>query len=117
MKKLGIFIILLLLFTTGIQSQTVYITKSGERYHDSRCGSLARSKSEIDLSKAKELGYTPCKNCNPIGSSAVSQRQGFVSTVSNEKTSVKSQQCQGKTKSGKRCSRKTKSANGRCYQH
>ncbi|WP_277130837.1 hypothetical protein [Lactobacillus sp. ESL0703] len=51
------------------QTYTVYIaTKSGKKYHTSRsCPTLRRSKGhikKISLSRAKRLGYTPCKVCH-----------------------------------------------------
>jgi len=46
-------------------SQTVYITKTGKKYHRDGCGSLSKSKIAISLSDAKRKGYTPCSLCNP----------------------------------------------------
>lgn len=45
--------------------QTVYITKTGERYHRGSCGTLRKSKIAKTLSEAKALGYTPCGLCKP----------------------------------------------------
>lgn len=47
------------------QSQTVYITKSGNKYHTSGCSSLSKSKIPISLKDAKAKRYTPCSKCNP----------------------------------------------------
>lgn len=44
---------------------TVYITKTGDRYHQGWCGYLRRSKISISKSQARSLGYTPCKVCRP----------------------------------------------------
>ena len=44
---------------------TVYITKTGEKYHLSWCTSLRRSKIAITLGNAIARGYEPCKICNP----------------------------------------------------
>jgi hypothetical protein len=44
---------------------TVYITKTGEKYHVGSCSYLRQSKISISLSEAKRLGYTPCSRCNP----------------------------------------------------
>lgn len=44
---------------------TVYITKSGEKYHADGCRYLSKSKIPIKLSEAKNKGYTPCSVCNP----------------------------------------------------
>lgn len=44
-------------------SQTVYITKSGKRYHKQGCSCLKKSKKEIDVKTAEKAGYTPCSRC------------------------------------------------------
>jgi hypothetical protein len=97
---------LLLLFCFAVQAQTtVYITKTGKKYHQSTCQYLSKSSISIELSKAKENSYTACSVCSG-GSSA--QTKAKAST---------SQQCSGKTKTGNRCKRMTTGVNGRCYQH
>ncbi len=45
-------------------SVTVYVTKTGEKYHKEGCNYL-KSKIAISLSDAKELGYDACSRCNP----------------------------------------------------
>lgn len=45
-------------------SQTVYITKTGKKYHNDGCSSLKKSKIAMSLSEAEAEGYTPCKNCH-----------------------------------------------------
>ncbi len=47
------------------QTQTVYITRTGKRYHRDGCRYLATSKVPISLKDAKANGYTPCKVCHP----------------------------------------------------
>jgi micrococcal nuclease len=47
------------------QEQTVYITKTGLKYHSAGCRYLSRSQIPISLSDAKSEGYTPCSVCNP----------------------------------------------------
>ncbi len=63
-KKI-ITIIIFLLFTAfaAYAAETVYITKTGKKYHKEYCSSLRKSKIAIDLNKAKQKGYTPCKLC------------------------------------------------------
>lgn len=46
-------------------SETVYITKTGKKYHRDGCSSLSKSKISISLSDAKKKDYEPCKKCNP----------------------------------------------------
>jgi micrococcal nuclease len=44
---------------------TVYITKTGAKYHNDGCNSLRKSKIAVTLKEAKERGYGACKNCDP----------------------------------------------------
>jgi len=44
---------------------TVYITKTGEKYHRLGCRYLSQSCIPIKLSDAIAQGYTPCSVCNP----------------------------------------------------
>lgn len=44
---------------------TVYITKTGTKYHSAGCQHLSKSCNPISLSDAKASGYTPCSKCNP----------------------------------------------------
>lgn len=46
------------------KSVTVYITKTGEKYHRDGCRYLSRSKIAISLENAKR-SYSPCSVCNP----------------------------------------------------
>ncbi|MDR1194849.1 MAG: hypothetical protein LBL00_00040 [Endomicrobium sp.] len=44
---------------------TVYITRTGAKYHISSCSSLSKSKIPISLGNAVSGGYGPCKRCGP----------------------------------------------------
>ena len=46
-------------------STTVYVTRTGERYHRGACRYLSQSKVPTTLEAARGAGYTPCKVCNP----------------------------------------------------
>ena len=46
-------------------SYTVYITKTGEKYHRDGCRHLKKSKIAIDYNDARARGYDPCSVCNP----------------------------------------------------
>lgn len=46
-------------------SVTVYITKTGKKYHRGSCSYLRQSKISISLNDACARGYTPCSRCNP----------------------------------------------------
>lgn len=45
-------------------SEMVYITTYGEKYHQSNCFHLRKSKFGIDRSEAIDKGYEACKNCH-----------------------------------------------------
>ena len=45
-------------------SETVYVTRTGKKYHRGGCSSLRRSKIPISLAEAKQR-YGPCGRCNP----------------------------------------------------
>ncbi|WP_338357084.1 hypothetical protein [Yeosuana marina] len=118
--------ILLILFLTAcintINAQTVYTTKTGKKYHKETCKYLKYSKKEITLQKAIELGYSPCSVCKPMSKISDKKKANNISSAqvltTNEATQKSvAKQCTGKTKSGSRCKRMTKNANGRCYQH
>lgn len=46
-------------------SATVYITDTGEKYHESDCRYLWRSCHEISLEEAIDSYYEPCSVCSP----------------------------------------------------
>ena len=48
----------------GLQSETVYVTRTGKKYHRENCSSLRRSKIPISLEDASQR-YSPCGRCNP----------------------------------------------------
>src|SRR5690606_19511503 len=64
MKHLFI-IFFLLVSSTSIKAQIVYITKTGEKYHQRSCQHLKKSSLTISLEDAKNRGYEPCKVCRP----------------------------------------------------
>jgi methylphosphotriester-DNA--protein-cysteine methyltransferase len=49
----------------GNGGMTVYLTKTGARYHRAGCSSLRRSSIPVTLREAVQRGYTPCANCRP----------------------------------------------------
>lgn len=51
--------------TSNNKSQTVYVTKTGKKYHQDGCASLSKSKIAINKDDAEKEGYTPCSKCNP----------------------------------------------------
>jgi hypothetical protein len=108
LSKTVAFGLILLAFGTSAFSQQVYITRTGEKYHRDGCRYLSKSKIECSLDDAVEAGLSPCSVCKPSSSTQVKTKTPSSNT---------STQCTAKTQSGKRCSRMTKEANGRCWQH
>ena len=51
--------------SNSYSSATVYITKTGSKYHRAGCVSLRRSSIEIDRDQAIARGYDACKICRP----------------------------------------------------
>jgi hypothetical protein len=115
--------ILSVTFAANLSAQTVYTTKTGEKYHKSDCRYLKNSKKEYSLEKAQSLGYSACSVCKPTTNNTKATKQTLnnntttVTTTTTTSTKATATQCTGKTQSGTRCKRKTKNANGRCYQH
>ena len=123
MKKqiLLVTLIISLLFSNAF-TQTVYITKTGKKYHRVDCKYLSKSSYSINLSDAKAKGYEPCKVCKPpttVNSTTNQQTpaQTPKKETKNTKNSTQSVQCSAITKKGTQCKRMTKSPNGKCYQH
>jgi competence protein ComEC len=46
-------------------TRTVYVTRTGEKYHRDGCRYLSRSKIPMSLKDAKASGYAACKICQP----------------------------------------------------
>ena len=70
-RKLVIFLLISLILNIAAvakdqdESITVYITKTGEKYHVAGCRYLKKSSYAISLKEAKERGYSPCSVCDP----------------------------------------------------
>lgn len=124
MKQLRLLLFIVsIAFSSNVLAQTVYTTKTGEKYHKKTCRYLKYSKIEIIIDKAIELGYSACSVCKPTKentkASSDSEANAIAYKAESKAPSKKAvaTQCTGKNQTGKRCKRKTKSANGRCYQH
>jgi len=97
-------------------SQTVYVTKTGKKYHSENCSSLSSSKISIKLSEALEKGYTPCSKCKPDQTSESNLTPKKQEEVKSKNTNT-SQQCEAITKKGTRCKRKAQTGSKYCWQH
>ncbi len=76
---------------------TVYITKTGSKYHNWGCKYLSASCISISLSSAKSRGYTPCDVCHaPSSAHTHSWDNGKVTTAATcAKTGVRTYSCTG----------------------
>lgn len=113
--RILLFVLVALSISHIASSQTVYITRTGAKYHDDGCRYLSRSKIETTLKEAKENDYTACSVCKPTTN--VSKDQSRIITTPSPVRKVTATQCTARTKSNIRCARKTTNANGKCWQH
>jgi hypothetical protein len=131
-QLLGFWLLLVSCTTVSSEAQTVYITKSGSKYHAEGCRYLKSSKIPVTLKVAKEQGYGACSVCSPetdvkediaeepdtvtapaplIRHSSKSKSEAIEKTMPSP-----SSQCSAFTKAGARCKR-APGANGKCWQH
>jgi hypothetical protein len=111
----------LLFLAIGVSAagQSVFITRTGVKYHDGSCEHLHSSKIPITLSEALNRGYTPCNVCRPdreVSTAAEMPDNSKVETDSTANEKQPSARCSAMTKAGTRCQRAATS-NGRCWQH
>src|SRR3989442_3238378 len=45
------------------EERTVYVTRTGKKYHGPNCPYLSRSKIPVSLKEARQQGYTACSRC------------------------------------------------------
>jgi hypothetical protein len=116
MKAKIVLVLAGLLLFLKVNSQTVYITNTGEKYHRGTCHYLSKSKNAIELQEAINQGYGACKICKPpqTVSKKAEVKEDKVSKPGNNATSS---QCSATTQKGSRCKRMTTSSNGKCWQH
>lgn len=112
-------VLLILLLCNGfqIQSQSVYKTPSGTKYHRYECRMVDNVSKKMSLKDAaEEYGLSPCKICKPPRWNGIFRLSPDKRDKSVGKCS--SVQCSGwaKTK-GRHCSRMTRMCNGYCFQH
>jgi hypothetical protein len=101
----------LLLLSVSVNSQAIYKTPTGKKYHLGSCHMVKNVSEKISPEKARSLGLEPCKICKP-------NINNLKSSVENKaKGEGVSVQCRGVTKAGTRCKHTTRIANGYCFQH
>jgi hypothetical protein len=50
---------------SDMKTETVYVTRTGKKYHRGGCRYLAGSEIPMSIKDAQAKGYTPCKICHP----------------------------------------------------
>ncbi|HEU4724540.1 MAG TPA: thermonuclease family protein [Candidatus Eisenbacteria bacterium] len=94
---------------------TVYITRTGKKYHREGCRHLARSMIPMALAEAS-LRFGPCGTCRPPVLSPTS-RPGAASGIYDRGPPATSTRCQATTKKGTQCKRSAKAGSSYCWQH
>ena len=131
-RALVIFVSLALVSTTGTppliaqdgraltSNDTVYVTKTGAKYHRASCRSLSRSQIAMSLREASAL-YGACKTCKPpvLGMPAAATAEADVTAppVRSAAPAPTSKRCAATTKKGTQCLRTTKAGSAYCWQH
>ncbi len=108
-----LYLFLIFLFSVTATAQTVYKTPSGTKYHLASCRMVKNVSSSTSIEKAAASALSPCKICKPPFKSKL----GFMSSPKKAKVVNGLSQCKGRTKQGRRCSRKTRIGNDYCFQH
>lgn len=62
-KSTGLLFILIFIFTTKVNAQTVYVNSHGSKYHKESCVQLGRNRSAIGITEAQSQGYASCSLC------------------------------------------------------
>ena len=113
----------LFLVTAGAavaQTEKVYVTKTGAKYHRASCSSLRTSKIEMSLAEAAAR-YGPCGNCKPPvltpSAPAAMTATPATPTAPAPGAAARSTRCQATTKKGTQCSRNAKAGSSYCWQH
>ncbi|WP_339700894.1 hypothetical protein [Algoriphagus aquimarinus] len=112
------------LFAAQLYSQTVFITKTGAKYHKESCR-YSKTGWASDLAAAKKRGLTGCLVCKPSSTETVEAKPIPLSAGSSKTEPSKeakpaqatSSQCKATTKAGVRCSRKSATGSSYCWQH
>jgi len=105
-------------------AETVFVTRTGSKYHRAGCSSLRSSSIPMPLEEAS-VKYQPCKICKPPVLEATAAATPTPASASSIATptaaprakAVESDRCQATTKKGTQCSRKAKAGSRYCWQH
>jgi hypothetical protein len=96
------------------QDVTVYVTRTGAKYHKEGCRYLSKSMIPMKLSEAVER-YSPCSVCKPPVMQG--KQEAVQSRIPSVKEKAYSGRCQAITKKGTQCKRKARPGSKYCWQH
>ncbi|WP_339877956.1 DUF5763 domain-containing protein [uncultured Algoriphagus sp.] len=112
------------MLASQLQAQTVFITKTGVKYHK-ESSRYAKTGWAATLTDAKKMGLTACLVCKPSSTETGEAKPLPLSAGSsktepskeNKPAQATSSQCKATTKAGSRCSRKSAAGGSYCWQH
>lgn len=93
---------------------TVYVTRTGAKYHKEGCRYLSKSMIPMKLSEAAAR-YSPCSVCKPPALQG--KQEAVQSRIPSVKEEAYSGRCQAVTKKGTQCKRKAMPGSKYCWQH
>ena len=113
-----------ILVTVGVsaalaQTEKVYVTRTGQKYHRASCTSLRSSKIEMPLAEAAAR-YDACKICRPPVPAAAARTAPIderSAPPASAQPAPRSTRCQATTKKGTQCSRRAQAGSSYCWQH
>ena len=120
----GFFFTFFFLLASQLKAQTVFITKTGVKYHKESCR-YVKTGWAATFTDAKKKGLTACLVCKPSSTETgeanpIPLSSGSSNTGPSKETKPAqaiSSQCKATTKSGASCSRKAASGSSCCWQH
>ena len=99
----------------AIDEQTVYVTRTGTKYHRAGCRSLAKSQIPLPLKEAAPR-YSPCSLCVPPrpGAPGAAATESAPTATSPAPASSGGGRCQAITKAGTQCKRNAAAGSTYC---
>jgi len=116
MKLFFLFTFFITVFISA-QTETVYVTKTGSKYHLSSCSYLRSSSISMNLKEAVDEGYSPCSRCNPPTFSGSTSEKNSITPFPPKTDSKTKKQCVAITQKGTQCSRNAEDGSDYCWQH
>lgn len=92
-------------FSSEAEAQTVYVTKTGKKYHMESCR-YAKTGWASSLAEAKKRGLTACLVCKPNSTETGTTSSNSLKSNSSETKTTQNipSQCNATTKARSRCS-------------